>query len=527
MSICVYVCSYVPTYVCVHGCVWLYSNTMYKALKYAVDNGAWVISNSWGSGDENTCYAPADNSSSEGVEYGIKNGRNGKGSVFLWAAGNEYCDTKNYEFLKDNNFLTVSALNSNGNKENYSNYGKEIDISAGAGAYTTDIQGTRFGYSSLSGSNGDYTGSFSGTSAATPVAAGAVALMLAANPDMTVSGAMNCVKISARRPSNSCSQGSWTTQSDEWIESGSREHSPCFGFGIVDAEAMVINAKNGTCKACIPTSAIDGCKENYKGRDDDCDGIIDNDCENGGIGRAGDACSSAADCINTAKSPKCITGSGWTDGYCSADCTKNSDCYNGGGSRVECYEGQCIAKCTYNEVRSGYECAENKILPEGTIQVVISCGDGRVDGGEACDGNSRACIAIDSSFTGGTAFCNEDCTGFDTSTCAGGSDEPAGDGDTASVPDEDNDSGENDVTDSGSGESENTDPADSGSGGTENTDSGDSGGNNDSGNGFQPGELGGECYRDNTCDEGLVCNGYICIEKKPKKTSGGCSISLI
>ena len=401
----------------------------YNAMKYAVDNGAWVVSNSWGMQDKqgNNCVSvPADSNSSQGVDYGRTNGRNGKGTIFLWAAGNSHCNTSLNGFLADNDFLTISAIGQSGSLESYSNYGNEIDLAAGAGNNTTDIQGNTYGYACSSyncmgslDSNGDYTSGMSGTSAATPVAAGAVALMLAANPDLTISGAMNCIKTSARKPSNNCTEGAWTTQNDEWIEGGSREHSPCFGFGIVDANAMVVGAKNGTCGACIATSSIDGCFGDYYDKDDDCDGVVDNGCPNEGKGRAGDACSKEADCINVAANPKCITDAGWEGGYCSADCTKNTDCYNG-NSKVECYQGQCIAKCTYNEVRSGYACISSKILPKGT-ETVANCGNELVEDGEKCDGGSKLCKLIDDSFTGGRAYCNANCNGYDTSTCEGGS----------------------------------------------------------------------------------------------------------
>ena len=402
-----------------------------EAMKYAVNSGAWVVSNSWGAQDKqgNNCVSvPADNNSSQGVDYGRTNGRNGKGTIFLWAAGNSHCNTSMNSFLKDNDFLTISALGQSGSLESYSNYGAEIDLGAGAGNNTTDIQGNSYGYACSSyncmgslDSNGDYTSGMSGTSAATPVAAGAVALMLAANPDLTFSGAMNCIKSSARKPSNNCSEGGWTLQSDEWIEGGSKEHSPCFGFGIVDANAMVVGAKSGTCGACIATSKIDGCFGDYYDKDDDCDGIVDNGCENskGGTGKAGDACSAADDCINTAANPKCITDEGWTGGYCSADCTKNNDCYNGTSGKVECYEGKCIAKCSYNTVRSGYACISDKILPQGT-SVAANCGNDITEDGEKCDGGYKLCKLIDDSFTGGRAACNANCNGYDTSTCEGG-----------------------------------------------------------------------------------------------------------
>lgn len=397
-----------------------------EALKYAVDNGAWVISNSWGAQDTdrygNCTSVPADNNSSQGVDYGRNNGRNGKGTIFLWAAGNSHCNTNQNAFLKDNDFLTISALGQSGSLESYSNYGTEIDLGAGAGNNTTDIQGKTYGYAyngiySLD-NNGDYTSMMSGTSAATPVAAGAVALMLAANPELTFSGAMNCIKSSARKPSNNCSEGAWTMQSDEWIDGGSKEHSPCYGFGIVDANAMVVGAKNGTCGACVATAKVDGCFGNSYDKDDDCDGTVDNGCPDNGKGKAGDACSEASECINTAANPKCITDEGWTGGYCSAECTKNNDCYNG-NSKVECYQGQCIAKCSYNTVRSGYACISNKILPKGT-ETVANCGNDIKEEGEKCDGGYKSCTSIDDRFTGGIAYCNKNCTGYDTSTCEGG-----------------------------------------------------------------------------------------------------------
>ena len=541
-------------------------NTIYNAIKHAVDNGAWVISNSWGAqdkdDDDNCISTPADNKTSEGVNYGIAKGRNGKGTVFLWSAGNSHCNTKLNGFLQDNNFLVVSALKSNGEMAYYSNYGNEIDISAGAGNYTTDIQGTQFGYSTLDSGTGNYTDSFSGTSASTPVAAGAVALMLAANPDMTISGAMNCIKSSARKPATDCSEGSWSTQSDDWIKGGSKQHSPCFGFGIVDATAMVTGAKNGTCPVCIATSTLDGCFGSYASRDDDCDGTVDNDCENGGIGKAGDACSSADDCINTAVSPKCITDEGWEGGYCSANCTKNSDCYNGGGGRVECYEGRCIAKCAYNEVRQGYKCISGKILPSEQEPEPV-CGDGIIGEGEVCDGNFRSCQAIDNgTFTGGSAFCRDDCTGFDTSTCAGAdpSDGECGNGivdeneqcddgnrisgdgcskycmfedDSADSSDSDSDS-----TDSGSDSSDSgSDSSDSGSDypddSTESGDSPDSGdpdadGNTICGNGIV--EDGEQCDDGNTLS-GDGCSEYCMFENekssKSKSSGGGCSLLFI
>ncbi len=430
------------------------SYTAYKdALKYAVDSGAWVVSNSWGANDcskwnqdQSQCLScatvPKDNQSIEAVDYGKTKGRNGKGTIFLWAAGNSHCNTNLNSFLKSDDLLVVSALENGDKLSGYSNYGAEIDISAGGGGLvsgmlsTTDIQGLSSGYacdnSQYCGNldeNGDYTNRMNGTSAATPVAAGAVALMLAANPDLSFDGAMKCIKSQARKPSTSCTEGSWTMQSDPYVTDGAKEHSPCFGFGIVDAHAMVVGAKEGSCGKCIATSSIDGCYGKYAGRDDDCDGEIDNkeECNNGGKGKAGDTCTTATDCINVGTNPKCITGEGYNGGYCSASCSTTADCYNGGKNKVECYKGQCIASCKFNDIRSGYACIGNKILPVGT-EVEASCGNETKEEGEKCDGGYKSCELIDSSFTGGIAYCNSLCNGYDTSTCEGGGGNLCGNG---------------------------------------------------------------------------------------------------
>ena len=412
---------------------YLYPSTIKNALEYAVDQGAWVVNNSWGpAGTDNygNCISsPADNNQSEAVDYGRTSGRGGKGTIMVWAAGNDGCNTSYQGFLKDNDMITVSALESSSSMASYSNFGTEVDLSAGAGAYTTDIQGS-YGYNYSTGYDGDslsdlnYTSVFAGTSASAPVTSGAIALMMAANPDLTFSGVMNCAKASAAKTSKTCSKGGWTVQTDEWLASGSKEHSPCYGFGIVDTNAMVNGAKDGTCGECVPTADIDLCFGDGYDRDDDCDGTVDNECSNGGIGKAGDACSSSDDCLNTSGTPICITDDGWDGGYCSAECETKTDCYNS-NSGVECYDGQCIAQCDYNEVRSGYECISDKILPEGT-EVVASCGNDMKEGDEVCDGGYKPCTMIDSSFTDGIAYCRDDCRGYDTSTCEGGGDDLCG-----------------------------------------------------------------------------------------------------
>jgi cysteine-rich repeat protein len=514
----------------------VYPTTIKDALQYAVDQGAWVVNNSWGPqgrNNQNQCISsPADNSQAQAVTYGRVNGRGGKGTIMLWASGNDACNTNLQGSLKNVDLLAISALDQSGSLASYSNYGLEISLSAGAGTHTTDTTGTA-GYNSAMGdrfADRDYTSMFSGTSAAAPVAAGAVALMIAANTDLTFSGIMNCAKASAAKTSRPCSRGAWVPKTDPYLESGSKDHSPCYGFGTVDANAMVTGAKDGTCGACVPTSEIDLCYGDGYDRDDNCDGTVDTNCDKGGDGRAGHPCTKNSDCPNTAVNPKCITDSGWTGGYCSAECTKNGDCYNG-NSGVECYQNKCVAKCTYNQVRSGYDCLGGKILPEGT-EVLASCGNGEIEDGEVCDGNFTSCKMVDSSFTGGVAYCRDDCKGWNTSTCEGGSGEYCGNGNLD--PGEICDGDVIDCDDLAGAKPHGVATCKKDCSGWDTSKCTDKPGDNTGGGDTGGGDYGPVCgngvlEEGEQCDDGNNISGDGCDENcrlETKKSSGGCSVLL-
>ncbi|HOW52124.1 MAG TPA: hypothetical protein PLV42_08810 [bacterium] len=52
------------------------------------------------------------------------------------------------------------------------------------------------------------------------------------------------------------------------------------------------------------------------------------------------------------------------------------------------------------------------------MDFAATCGNGFIDGGEPCDGNTELCSTIDPAlYNGGKAKCRPDCTGWDTVTC--------------------------------------------------------------------------------------------------------------
>ncbi len=159
-------------------------------IRTAVDRGAHVLSNSWGGGNSNLVNGA--------IDYAIANNR-----VVVFAAGNAASAVSWPANLSDTKTLiAVSATNewdefktqtsSDGETWWGSNFGPEINVSApGVHMYTTDISGSG-GYAS-----GDYVSNFNGTSSATPLVAGAAALVLAENPGWTPAQVRNQLQNSA------------------------------------------------------------------------------------------------------------------------------------------------------------------------------------------------------------------------------------------------------------------------------------------------------------------------------------------
>lgn len=214
-----------------------------------------IYSNSWGPTDGNysniyiTCelIVLLDGKRLEGpgrlasmaIETGIKQGRNGKGNIYVWAAGNgkRSGDNCNYDGWANSKYtISIGAVDINGYSSWYSescsmlvactpSSGTTLSIT------TTDLMGVR-GYSSSS----DCTSSFGGTSAAAPIASGIIALILQSNNLLTwrdVQGVLisSCFK-------NDEKDNDWTLNgANLWIN-----HK--YGYGTIDAGIAVKKALN-------------------------------------------------------------------------------------------------------------------------------------------------------------------------------------------------------------------------------------------------------------------------------------------
>lgn len=173
-------------------------------------------------------------------------GRNGLGKITLFAAGNGgQFDDVNLTPLGNSIYtIAIGALNDQGVRASYSTPGSAVVVSAPSGrdatrpqgSTTTDVTGTG-GYNPLvfSGdlADQDYTQFFNGTSSATPVVSGVVALMLQANPNLGWRDVQEILIRTARQ-----------TPDSGWVVNSAGFHFNYWvGAGMVDAAAAVNTAK--------------------------------------------------------------------------------------------------------------------------------------------------------------------------------------------------------------------------------------------------------------------------------------------
>ena len=138
-----------------------------KSIDYATDNGANVISASWGAAVSATDAQPITEAISRA---------NDKGVVFVAAASNDGKNNDGFEVYPANtplpNVITVAASNSSDGKPSWSNYGiGKVSLSAPGDAIYSTLPGEKYG-------------NLSGTSMATPLVSGLVGLMLSHNPNL-------------------------------------------------------------------------------------------------------------------------------------------------------------------------------------------------------------------------------------------------------------------------------------------------------------------------------------------------------
>lgn len=218
------------------------------AFVWAAQNGADVISCSWGPPDGDWFDAsdpvhnqmvPLPDSTRLAMDFATTQGRNGKGCIILFAAGNGNESVDNDGYASYSKVTAIAACNDKGKKSAYSDFGGAVwcafpsnhgSPSLTPGIWTTDRSGP-VGYNSGNALKGDaagnYTNSFGGTSSACPGAAGVAALVIARNPSLRWDQVKDILKQSCDKID---------TAGGNYDANG---RSPLYGFGRINAKRAV------------------------------------------------------------------------------------------------------------------------------------------------------------------------------------------------------------------------------------------------------------------------------------------------
>jgi len=428
-----------------------YISTLQDAARTSIEKGDRVASVS---------YSGVDISSNLTTATYIKS----IGGLLVWAAGN---DGRNltYGNRDSDDIIVVGATDSSDTLAYFSAYGQFVDVTApGVGIYTTDAD-----------NDSDYA-SVSGTSFATPLTAGLVALIWSYNPTLTPDQVESVLKQGCDDLGDSGVDNIYGYGRINVYGSLSLVY-PCestCGDNILECNEVCDGADLGdeTCQSQGFDSGILKCNSNCQGFDtsgckyyecgngvkegaEKCDGsdfgvtlcsdfgctggeltctencTIDTStctdcpaCDNDGL------CESGEDCSNCPND--CIIGGYCGDGICDPskeNCiTCASDCLgktNGRWDRQYCcgdgdtwYPFGCDERCREN----GLQCGE--VTPS-------CCGNGVKEGAEKCDGSDfGVTLCSDFGCTGGELTCTENCTidAFSCTDCrCGGKNAPCSD----------------------------------------------------------------------------------------------------
>lgn len=199
------------------------------AINFAMDKND-IYSCSWGPSDNGQTMEGPPAIVKKAMINAVHNGRDKKGNIYVFASGNggSLDDNCNFDGYTNSIYsITVAAIDRKGLHPSYSescSANMVVTYSSGSGDYihTTDV-------------NGQCATTHGGTSAAAPIAAGIISLVLEVNPKLTWRDVQyltwdTAVPVNTREPG-------WQT-----TPAGKKFHH-AYGYGKLDAYAIVERAK--------------------------------------------------------------------------------------------------------------------------------------------------------------------------------------------------------------------------------------------------------------------------------------------
>lgn len=208
-----------------------------------------VYSASWGPDDNGKTVDGPGHLAAQAFVNGVRNGRKGRGSIFVWASGNggkkqDNCNCDGY--TNSIYTLSISSATQRGQKPWYlEECSSTLATTYSSGTPTKDEnivtadQSNEYADAIKEGRKPNpakfCTQVHTGTSASAPIAAGIVALALEANPELTWRDMQHIVVQTSRYEPLRRESG--------WIQNAiGRYVSHKFGYGLMDAEAIVKTA---------------------------------------------------------------------------------------------------------------------------------------------------------------------------------------------------------------------------------------------------------------------------------------------
>ncbi|WP_219623474.1 S8 family serine peptidase [Herbaspirillum seropedicae] len=219
-----------------------------------IANHSWGFTNDFGLSNISEGRVDTVSALLANAQYAAGNGRGGLGTVIVTAGGNSRAAGGNAQGSLTNNnrfSVQVGAINAAGDLSTlsvgqaaFSSPGASILVSAPGSNVVSTSQMITTDQGSIFGSN---ISAMQGTSFATPIVSGVVALMLQANPNLGYRDVQKILALSARRINDAST--TWTDNGARDWNGGAMHTSNDYGFGEVDARAAVRLAETWMSKS--------------------------------------------------------------------------------------------------------------------------------------------------------------------------------------------------------------------------------------------------------------------------------------